>query len=559
MIFIGYGWGTPPKVPTTFTSPGDLQIALRGSPAAAFIPFIATPSPQLNGAQLITFIDASKNTRSMAVVSGTATGGPVALLQSTLYGPPSNQMTLQVAPGSVAGYRVTLSDLYGGSQFVGDNLTVPFQLAYSGLAVSGVSYSVTSGAFTVSSPIPGESISIPIVSGSFSTVALLTQFLNGTANWYAQALSATGGQLPSNMLSVTGNVLITPASGTTLNYVNVNAYLQDIPFWANQFANSIVTATVSGTTDTAAALPVTGAAVFFSGGTGVPPVLGDYATALNAALSVPGWTVFCDSALPAVQSLMAQHCLTASSVPYGMWRRGFTGSQIGDSVATTIANSRALDTKEMNYTYPGIWRVNTVTGQNQLYGGLYAAAAACAMATGNPIPTALTNKVLLATGVEAANAGSVLTPSQLNQLESNGILAIYTPRSTGVPTFLADSTTWEADNNIENTSSQQVACRFWLAYSMVNAVQPYVGEIAAPINEIAVLNAVKRCLNALKYTGGGSSGVLTSWDTGSLILDYTGENQTAAISVGVTLVGQNRFITAYVTVQPLQFQIVATG
>lgn len=559
MIFIGYGWGPQPKVPITFTSPGDLQIALRGGPAANFIPFINTPSPELNGAQLITFIDASENTQSHAAMLAPA-GGTISTLTSTQYGPPSNRLTYQISNGSVGGRQVTITDLYGGGQYVGDNLTVPFQLAYSGAATGMVSYTVTPDAFTVTSPIPGESISIPTGSGAYASTAQLTQYLNGTANWYAQALSATGGQLPAGSLSPVSNVnLPVPISGT-LQYIPVNAYLQDIPFWINQFASTIATAVVSGVaTDSAAWLPVTGAAVFFSGATGVPPVNNDYATALNAALSVPGWTVFCDSQTNAVQSLMAQHCLTAGSVPYGMWRRGFTGSQVGDTVATAIAESRALDIKEMCYVYPGIYRINTVTGANQLYDGYYAAAAACAMATGNPIPTALTNKTLLASGVENANAGSPLSPSQLSQLQSNGVLAIYTPRNTGVPTFLADVTTWESDNNIENTSTQQVACRFWLAYSVVNAMQPYVGEIAAPLSEIALLNAVKRCLDALIYTGGGSSGVLTSWDHTSLQLTYTGSNMTAAITVSVTLVGQNRFITCYTTVQPLSFQIVATG
>jgi hypothetical protein len=559
MIVVGYGWGPTPKVPMTFTSAGDVQVAVRGGPVSTFIPFINTPSPQLNGAQLITYIEAGRNTQAAAALLASG-GQTIATLSSTLYGPPSNRMTYQVANGSVAGLRVILSDNYGGSQFVGDNLTVPFQLAYSGAATGAISYTVTSGSFTVTSPVQGETIVIPTGSGQYNTVALLTQFLNGTANWYAQALSATGGQLPANLLSPVTNVTLLPPSGGVPQYANVNAYVNDIPFWVNQFASTIAIATVSGAAqDNSAWLPTVGSPVFFSGATGVPPTNNDYATALNAALSVPGWTIFCDSAAPAVQALMAQHCLTASSVPYGMWRRGFTGSQIGDTITATIFNSRALNTKEMNYVYPGIYRINTVTGKNQLYSGLYAAAAACAMATGNPIPTPLTNKTLLASGVENANAGSPLTPSQLNQLQSNGVLSIYTPRNTGVPTFLADVTCWESDNNIENTSSQQVACRFWLAYSIVNCMQPYVGEIAAPVNEVALLNAVKRCLDALVYTGGGSSGVITSWDKTSLVLTYTGSNMTAAITVTVVLVGQNRFITCYTTIAPLQFQIITTG
>jgi hypothetical protein len=63
----------------------------------------------------------------------------------------------------------------------------------------------------------------------------------------------------------------------------------------------------------------------------------------------------------------------------------------------------------------------------------------------------------------------------------------------------------------------------------------------------------------LIYTGGSSNGVLASWDKGSLVLVYTGQTQTAAITFACTLVGQNRYITCYATILPLSFTITATG
>ena len=337
----------------------------------------------------------------------------------------------------------------------------------------------------------------------------------------------------------------------------MRAYLQDIAYWVNNFASTMASAAVSGSAlDVSAWLPVTGATpTFFSGARGVPPINGDYATALNVALSTPGWTVFCDSNNAAVQSLLAAHCEIASSAPYGQWRRGFTGSSIGDTPAFTETAAIGLDSLQMNYLYPGIYRTNTTTGQNQLYGGLYAAAAAAGIATGNPVATPLTNKALNATGIELANAGAPLTQSQLVALQNAGVMAIWTPQSTGVPTILSDVTTWQADANVENTSSQQVACRYWLAYTMVNILQKYVGTIAYQTQEVIILNAVKAALNALIYTGGSSNGVLAAWDSSSLQLVYTGTNQTASITVNVTLVGQNRYITAFASVQPLNFTI----
>lgn len=559
LVFLGYGWGPKPKTPITFTNPQDLLNALRGSPAADFVPFLANPSPQLQGAQLITFIDVSTNTQSVAplLTSGATTQ---TLLTSALYGPPSNQLTYQVANGSVAGRKLTIRDQYSGGTLIGDNLTVPLQLAYSGSATGAVTFTVTSGAFTLSSPIAGESITVPLGSGAYATTSALVDYLNGTSNYFAIGLSGTNGQLPSNFLTATATVALPiPVSGT-LQYVNVNAYLQDIAYWVNQFASTLCTALVSGSAaDTAAALPVTGASVFFSGARGIPPVNADYASGLNVALAAPGWTVFCDSNSTAVQALMAQHVETASTPPYGMWRRGFTGSSIGDTVSTSVANAIALDSYQMNYLYPGIFRINTKTSAVQLYGGLYAAAAAAAMATGNQIALPLTNKVLNATGVELANAGAPLTTSQLATLQNGGVMAVYTPQQTGVPTILSDVTTWQVDANVENTSSQQVACRFWLAYVMVASMQPYVGTIASPVTEVNILKAAVKALNGQIYSGGSNNGVLASWDKDSLKLVYTGQNQLAAVTFNAIPVGQNRFITVFASILPLNFTLSASA
>lgn len=165
MLVLGYGWGPKPKTAVNFATAPNFATAVRGAPVAAFIPFISTPSPNQNGAQLITFIDVSRNTQSLAalVTSGAATQ---TLLASALYGPPSNQLSYQVAAGSTAGLKLTITDNYAGGQYVGDNLTVPFQLAYSGQASGGVTYAVVpSGSaptFSATSPVAGESVLIPL-------------------------------------------------------------------------------------------------------------------------------------------------------------------------------------------------------------------------------------------------------------------------------------------------------------------------------------------------------------------------------------------------------------
>ena len=173
------------------------------------------------------------------------------------------------------------------------------------------------------------------------------------------------------------------------------------------------------------------------------------------------------------------------------------------------------------------------------------------MAAGNRVAEPLTSKALVGNGVEVA-----LTTSQINQLQQAGVICIRVPQSTGVPTIVSDLTTWQNDNNPESLFNQQVACRQYLAYSLIQTAQPYVGGIDAGVSSLGkIKKSIVSTLNQLKYTGPGSSGILSSWDATSLVLNYNGATQTVAITVNAVLVGQNRFITIYTNVQPLNASV----
>jgi len=138
-------------------------------------------------------------------------------------------------------------------------------------------------------------------------------------------------------------------------------------------------------------------------------------------------------------------------------------------------------------------------------------------------------------------------------------MPIAVSQITGLPTVLSDFTTWLDDANPENVFNQQVACRYYAAYALMGALQPYVGTIASPFNETIVLNAAKQMLNGLIYSQTNQNGVLSSWDPTTLQLVYTGANQTAGITVNVILVGQNRMIPMYVNILPLNITLTASS
>jgi hypothetical protein len=560
LIYIGFGYGQKPFTPVTYTGGNvaqDLLSAIRGGPASGFVPFLTSPSPQLNGAQQVTFINVGGNTQSTLTLDSIgASGIPQIVLTSTNYGLPSNLLQAEVSAGSLAGNTLTIYDGYANVTAVGTNLGVPFQLAYTGSA-SGVTYSVVysggvASTFQVHSPNVGESFTIPLGPGSFATITQLVEYLNGTGFYSATAISSTGGNLPTTQLDAASGVGL-PAAPAPYTFENVTSTLNDPIYWINQLSGGLATAALASGAVAASGLaniPLTP----FTGATSVPPTLSSYASGFNVALGIPGWTVFADSGASGVYALGVQHALTASQPGNGKWRRFFSGSQLGDSVATAISRAQSGNSITTCYLYPGIYRTDTNTGLNTLYDGLHAAAAACGMATGNPPATPLTNKALTGNGTEVN-----LTVSQIDQLQQAGVMPLWVSPQTGVPTIVSDFTTWQSDANPENVFTQQVACRWFLAYSMVNSLSPYVGTIAAVLTETMILNAVKATLNALVYSTGNANGVISSWDPTSLKLVYTGAKQLAAITVDVTLVGQNRFITEYVNIQPLNLTITSAA
>lgn len=548
LIFIGYGYGGQPMVPTTYAQAQDLLTAVRGGPCADFVQFLTNPSTVLNGASLITYINCSENTRS-AITLNDASAAPMIDLHSANYGLPSNLLQIEIDTGTITGsHNITLFDGYANTSAVGIDLGVPFQMAYAGTAASGVSYTVvasgTSLLFKTTSPLAGESLTIQLGNGGYPTIADLVNYLNGTPFYTAIVYSDPG--LPTSSLDIVGPITLPAVVAGVLTYENVTATLGDVIYWINQFGQAFATAALhSGVmpnvSHTLANLPLT----HFAGALSVPPTTGDYGTALTVALTTPGWVTFMDSNDPAVIALGVQNSVLSSTPGQNSWRRFVSGSSLGDSVTQATQQALAMNAYQAVYCYPGIYRNDSITGQNTLFSGLHVAAAVAGAMAGNVVAEPLTNKSLVGTGVEVP-----LSLSQINTLQSLGVLPLWTPNTTHVPTIISDLTTWQVDNNPENVFTQQVACRFGLAYSLQQGLSPYTGTIASQFGLARMKNAAISILNQLIYSP-GNNGILASWDSASLKLTYSGSNQTVNLTVNVVFVGQVRFILELVFVQPL--------
>lgn len=555
LVYIGYGYGLKPLTPTTFTTAQGLVGALRGGPATQYVSPMTNPSGELPGAGQITFISVGGNTQSSANLVD-STPATVITLLSNVYGIPANLFQYEVTSGATGGIDLTLFDGYANVTVTGNNLGIPFQMAYTGTA-SGVTYSVAvSGGvattFSTTSSNAGESISIPLGPANYATASAIVNYLNGTGFYVANIISDTGGTLPSTSLDAASTLSLPAPSGTVNQFVNVTSILPDVAYWVNQYSGLATATVATGITSGPTVIPVNVPLTHFTGATSTPPVNADYANGFNKALTVPAWVVFADSNDTAVMALGEQHVATANSITERKFRRFVTGSSLGDSVAVTQTNARNLNSRACTFVYPGIYQISTSTGVNTLYSGLYTAAMIAGIMCGAPINVPLTAKTLSGTGLEVN-----LTTSQISTLQQTGVLCVRVPHTTGVPTIGMDLTTWQNDNNGANMFNQQVACNYYLQLLLIQALTPYVGGIQA--GSASTLAKAKQtatyALNLELYASTNPTGVLASWDPTSLTLSYTGATRTMAISVNAVLVNEAIFIQITTNILPLTSSI----
>jgi hypothetical protein len=548
LIFIAYGFGGAPYTAITTYSASQLQQVMRGSPSASFANFLYNGGSSLPGASTVIYINASDSTQSSSVI--TSTGGINLIdLTSTDYGIPSNLLSFGVAAGSVSpGINLLLSDGYAKSTITGYNLGVPFQLAYTGTAVSGVSYTISATEFELTSPNSGESYVLPL--SSFPTVTSLVNFINATGVYSASVISSTSGQLNTTGLDFVSAVAlpvpVISAGITTYTYINVTATLGDVIYWINNFAQTYATAALASTAtpNTPITYQIT-PNVLFSGATTEVPVVSDYASALTTAFSIPASIVFIDNNALNIQVLGVQHARQASLPVNGMPRRFITGLNTGATPAQAISLALQFNSRETSLVFNEIYQVSQTTNLPTLYSGLYTAASVAGMMQGNPPFTPMTNKQLNAVGV-----GTNLSTSTINSLQQAGVMVVNLSRATNLPVVISDLTTWNNDNNPTNVYNQQVAIGQQLNLNLIKGLDSFVGQVTNGSEGASLLNALKKVLNQAIALN-----LLISWQPLSLTAVYNPVSQAWALTAQVMFVGQTRFVTIQLNISPTQISI----
>ena len=560
LIFIAAGYGGVPQTAYSFFTQNDLSNAMRGAPSAAFAPFFYNPSSGVSGANQVIYINVSPSTQSSTVISGTLTGGPdisLLTLTSTNYGSPSNLLSYSISTGTVSpGYNLTLTDAYANTENTGYNLGVPFGLAYIGTAASGVTFSVENTTpyptFSLSSPNSGESFSYILTPENFPTVTSLVNAINGTGFYSAYTISSTNGAMPANQLDIVSSVsLPSPVSGA-YNFVSVTAMLNDLAYYVNTYATPYATATVETGVTSVSTIKYSTLSGQFSGATNGVPTSSDYSSALDIALTIPASVVFLDSNAADIVALGVAHARSASQPSISMPRRFVTGPVTGTTISQVLSLSASYNSKETTVAYPGGYAPSPTSGASTLYSSLYTAAFYAGMMAGNPPATPLTNKPVNFTAPEVS-----LDVSQINELQMGGVMPIYLPSSTNIPTIASDMTSWQNDSNPYNIFNQQVALSQALLIQLINTYQPFIGTvvISAKTTGAAIISRGQRLLRSLFGT------IVSPQTTPVITATYNPVSESWAVSVTAALVGQTRFITIALNLTPLNISVssVSTG
>ncbi len=547
LVFIAQSYGVEPNTPTLFTDPQSLTQAMRGAPSAQYVPFFFNPSSEMSGATQVYLINVSPSLQSTASIIGTLTAGDITLTSAN-YGSPSNLLYYSLSQGSIQGYSLTITDKYSGQTVSGDNLGYPFGITYTGTA-TGVTYQVDNTSpyptFVLTSSNQGESFSFVLNPESFPTITSLVNTINGLGMYSAYVLSSSAGLTPANVLDISSGPVTVGTNGT---YTYVPAFIGDVVAWVNNFAQGLVTAspTNSGPYFQAYALTLDSNVQFTGASNGVPTST-NYADALQSALTIPASVVFIDNNEQSIVSLALAHVQAAASTGTSLPRRYVTGPSLGASVSTALQLAASLNTSYATVAYPGGY--SAVSGVNTLYSSLTTAAMYAGMMAGNVPRIPLTNKTINYTALETN-----LSVSQIESLQSGGVMCAYLPASTKLPTIATDVTTWLNSDNPSYIYNQQVALSTALLENLISNLQSFVGSdvVSTNITGGQIRNRILRAINRVTGT------IVSPGYPVNVSLSYNQLTESWSVKVGVVLLAQTRYIILSISLNPQSSQVTAS-
>jgi hypothetical protein len=466
--------------------------------------------------------------------------------------------TVPALPLGAKAVRVYSKGAAGSYAYAGQTVTTTF--VQTAVPVNGApavpAINATSKGFrtTLTGGVAGDKLSVLFSDPAYQTAGDLVTYLAGLGTYTATLLGSPdlSASLATSELdnlssqNISTAYAVIASLGTILNAINgVSAYVTVAR------TNPAITATA----------PTNQAYVYLSGGTdGANAGYADWQTALDLFETEDINLLHVCSDDPAVHAMASAHCDDMSDVMRKKERICFVGGEALLSVTDAVAAAAALNDRRANYVYPGVSRINLLTGAVDALAPQWAAALVCGVAAGLPPEEPLTFKEIKVVGLE-----KIFTLTDINALLAGGVLPLEWVRGSGVFRIVQGITTYLKDANVIWRKTSGVRIADYLASEVRDSVEPFVGRPADKHIVTSIVNAAVTRLRQISRTDTNPSGVLIEG------VDALGKKEPAfknvvAVFDGFDLValtfeahpvGEVAYITARVNLVPTTITVVA--
>jgi hypothetical protein len=343
--------------------------------------------------------------------------------------------------------------------------------------------------------VPAETAVLPF--SQFTTVRAIADALNGRGSGLYTVLVQTPNAVDpaTSFDGITPGTAVPSAGGLALTE-NLYACVLSL----NTNAQSVVVAKLAnGATQPPANFGSPTTWTYLSGAQdgNVPPLSGDWTSALTAASTVDCSVICVATGDATVHSMLQTHVDFESSLVERNERIALLGGVAGETATQAIARANVLRDERIGLVYPGILDFDPVTpGTTPIVLDPWLVAAQLAgMFCGGPIQNSLTNSYIVAKGLEVA-----LSRSDVENLELNGVIPIRQIPQKGWAVAHSLST-WIADSNFRHNELSTMRASDYVVKTVRNALDVLVGQVASPGTMLKVYNMTNTTLTDLQKQG----------------------------------------------------------
>lgn len=475
LCLIGQSNAGPVQTPTPVSSPAQALAIFGSGDLAAAAKRAFNPSSDVPGPAEIVLIRINPSIAASGVISD-ASGNQLINLVAASPGTIGNQVSYQVSPGSLQGFKVSIA--LGNNYASQDNLfqgafTITNTTSGSTATIDGTNLTLSTGAHV-----------IPL--SQFPNVQALVNYIN-TISGYAAVVSSGGAGLSPIVLD---HITAQPI---TASYP-VTATLNAIANWLTANGTYVVASQVPGS----GTMPQTGLPSYLTGGVDGVATNTDWSTAFTNAQAVDVQWVVPLSGSASVIAMADAHVQFCSN-NLGLERRSVCGTTTGTTNSAAATQAATLDSNRTSLVSIGMYDFNGL-GVLTLYQPYILAAMIGGMAAGVTPGTPLTNKQVSVQGLER----TVQIPIDTDYLISNGVMPVA---KDGVLFRVIKSiSTWLTDSKLDKIEVSVGAATDYTVRTVRQNLSVLKGQGGSPAllgQAVAITETTLRLLSNAPPTGPG--------------------------------------------------------